>query len=125
MHYNMVNEAMNLKKSITDIKVGMCGTMFCGTDRWPIVVTEAISKKKIRVVMMNDNDYHNNIKTDENGVDCLDPSIVEMNYVVQGTPLGKIYSYRRNMRWIQEGHDMWETGAIHIGKADEYRDPDF
>ena len=40
-------------------------------------------------------------------------------------PTGKIYTYRKNKRWIREGKNMWETGAIHLGKADKFRDPDF
>ena len=40
-------------------------------------------------------------------------------------PFGKIFTYRKNKRWMHEGDDLWGTGAIHLGKADEYRDPDF
>ena len=130
MHYNLVNEAMNGKMSLTNPKVGMCATQFCGSDRWPYVVTEVISKNKIRVDGMNDFHYSSEKIIDENGAEFLYPKM--MGYYTKITedgktmvPTGKIYTYRKNKRWIREGKDMWDTGAIHLGKADEYRDPNF
>lgn len=121
MHYNLVNESMNLKKSETFPKVGMCGTMFCGTDRWPIVVTLVKGKKTIKASMIYDEDFHNNI-VEKDGIDYLEIPEEKMKNYLQ---YSKTYTYRKNYRWMQEGHDMWQTGAIHLGKADEYRDPDF
>jgi hypothetical protein len=39
--------------------------------------------------------------------------------------IGDIYTLRKNGRWIKEGCGLWETGGVHFGKADNYRDPSF
>ncbi len=128
MHYNLVNESMNAKMSSTKPFVGMCGTMFCGSDRWPYVVTEVFTNKKIRMTSMSDEDYNSNRPTNEDGIEFL---YNIGNYVkinddkTKIIPKGKIYTYRKNKRWICQGKNAWETGSIHLGKADLYRDPDF
>lgn len=130
MHYNMVNEVMNAKVSSTTPKVGMCATQFVGTDRWPYVVTEVLGKNKIRVEHMNSFHYTSEKEIDENGIEFLPKKM--MGYYTTITedgktmvPVGEIYTYRKNKRWMPAGKDMWGTASIHLGKADEYRDPDF
>lgn len=131
MHYNLVNEAMSCKKSSTNPTVGMCGTMFCGSDRWPMVVTEVLSKKKIRLAHMSSKDYNlTEKKKDQEGNEYLPDACMreyarvshEDNKIV---PDGKIYTFRKNHRWMEEGSSLWSTGAVHLGEADEYRDPSF
>jgi len=139
VHPNMVNEAMNLK-SIETPQVGMVGTMFCGSDRWPMVCTEVLGKKKVRATMMSDADY--TFVSANNAKFVPDDRLFSNNYFeeIPGReectlsngkvvkPLrarGKIYTLRKNHRWMEAGHDMWMVGGVHFGHADEYRDPDF
>ncbi len=131
IHYNEINEAINCKSSVkNNIVIGMGATMFVGSDRYPMVVTEVISKNKIRVSHMHDDDYERNKRTDENGIDFI-PNEFMYKYVrinnerTNIVPMGDVFSLRKNGRWIKEGHGLWETGAIHLGHADEYRDPSF
>ena len=130
MHYNQVNEFLNGKMNITNPKVGMCATMFCGSDRWPMVVTEVISPTQIRVDDMDRNDYDDEPITDDNGVDWLPnhrmSKYTKVNKDKTGfVSTGNIYTFRKNQRWMKKGEDAWGTGAIMIGKADLYRDPNF
>lgn len=131
MHINVVNEAMGVKKSInTGIKVGMGATMFVGSDEYPMVITEVISNKKIRVAHMHDGDYECNKHITTNGIEFI-PNEHMYKYVrVNDTatnivPIGEIFTLRKNGRWMKEGAGLWETGGIHIGKAEEYMDPSF
>ena len=131
MHYNLVNESMSVKKSSKTPKVGMCATMFCGSDRWPMVITEVISKSTVRAAMMSDTDYRWTKKEhDSDGNEFL-PSDALDNYTktdpvsLDKEPTGRIYSFRKNHRWVEKGNSMWSTGVIHLGEADEYRDPNF
>jgi len=131
IHINEINEVMNCSKSKkNNLYVGVCGTQFVGSDRYAVVITEIISPKCVRVAHMRDADYPHNIKQDSNGNDYLEPSIVK-NYVSLDTdrtsikPIGRLFRLRKNGRWIQEGNDLWSTGAVHFGEADEYRDPSF
>ena len=130
MHYNLVNEAMYGEMSSTNPMVGMCATMFCGTDRWPYVVTEVFTNKKVRVAMMNSDDYKSEKIVNEDGTESLASYLMGKYVRISDdkktlVPIGKIFTYRKNHRWMQEGSDLWGTGAIHLGKADEYRDPNF
>jgi len=104
--------------------------MFVGSDRYPMVVTQVISNKKIRVAHMHDIDYQRNKHVAENGVEfLLDDQMykyVRVNETATNIePIGNIYTLRKNNRWIEEGQGLWETCAIHIGVADEYMDPNF
>jgi len=132
IHYNEVNEVMNCSKSLTEnIVPGMGATMYCGTDRYAMVVVEVLSSKKIKVAYVDD--YFNEFTTNENGVDMLPQSRIDLMKTWKdydpsyGNSHGflHIYTYRKNGRWMPSGKDMWDTCSIHIGKADEYRDPDF
>ena len=118
---SMINEVMGVRRSDnSNLFVGLCGTMFVGSDRYPMVVTEVISKKKIRVSHLYDDDYEHNIQINEDGIDVL-PDEFMSKYVRRGD----VFTLRKNRRWIKEGHGLWETGAVHLGHADEYRDPSF
>ena len=131
MHYNQVNEFMNCKKSVTsDIKPGMGATLYCGTDRYPMVVLAVISPKHIKVAhVLRD---HEDKFIEKGGIDML-PEELLSNYEFMKTadpysnscakPLD--YTYRKNCRWMPQGSDMWGTCSIHIGKADHYLDPCF
>ena len=126
MHYNLVNEYMNCKVSSLEPVVGMAATMFVGSDRYAMVITEVISPKKIRVDHMDNSDY--NTLNENDKMQNLSKKQM-MNYVNVTdktiTPSGDIFSYRKNHRWIKEGQDLWGTGSIHLGHAENYRDPSF
>ncbi len=118
---SMINEVMGVRRSDnSNLFVGLCGTMFVGSDRYPMVVTEVISKKKIRVSHLYDDDYEHNIQINKDGIDFL-PDEFMSKYIRRGD----VFTLRKNRRWIKEGHGLWETGAVHLGHADEYRDPSF
>ena len=132
IHYNQVNEFMNGKIALLkDIKPGMAATMFCGTDRYAMVVTEVISPKTIKVAHLQ-NDFEADLITDENGIMWL-PEILldtyksfvpdENGYCGFYVPI--TYTLRKNMRWMPKGQDMWGTSSVMIGKAENYRDPEF
>ena len=114
----------------SNLYVGLCGTMFVGSDRYPIVITEVISQKEVRVEDMHDIDYSNNMRKDDNDNDYLTNDTMR-NYAKVNpdrtgfVSIGDIYKLRKNGRWIKKGHGLWETGAVHFGCADEYRDPSF
>lgn len=128
MHINLINEAMGVRKSeANNIKVGMAATMHVGSDLYAMVVTEVISSKKIRVADMMDEDY---ATLNENGKNVQMLSKDQMKKYVDVTdtsiiPIGEVYSYRKNKRWVAEGRGLWETGGVHLGHATEYMDPSF
>ena len=130
MHYNMVNEVMSAEMSSTNPVVGMCATMFVGSDRYAMVVTEVINKKKIRVDHMNIEHYNGEKRKDDSGAEFI--PLHKMNAYAEVNdectsivPCGQIYTYRKNKRWMPAGSGLWETCSIHLGKADNYRDPNF
>lgn len=126
----MINEVMNAEMSVTNPKVGMCATMFVGSDRYAMVVTEVLAKNKIRVEHMLDNHYDEGFITDETGAEFV-PVYKMHNYAhVNDTetsivPSGTVYTYRKNKRWMPVGTGLWETCSIHLGSADNYLDPCF
>lgn len=128
IHPNCLNEVMSAKMSSTKPFVGMAATMFVGSDRYAMVVTDIISNKKIRVSHMFNEDYN---RLDENEtLQCINTNDMgkymalteDQTHMV---PMGVVYSLRKNHRWIQEGQGLWSTGSIHLGHADNYRDPCF
>ena len=131
IHYNEVNEAMNCKSSVkNNIKPGMGATMFCGSDRYAMVVTEVISPKKIKVAHVLDS--HEDKFVDENEIDFLPEELLEEykkfvpdEYGYRGFYVPRTYTLRKNGRWMEEGKGLWETCSIHIGVAENYRDPSF
>lgn len=133
MHYNLLNECMNCQMSSTEPKVGMLATMFCGSDRYAMVVTEVINNKKIKIDYLYCSDFYltNNTYTD-NKTKCDFLNDAELIKFVmpnknrtgwEGT--GKIYTYRKNKRWMPFKSECWGTCSIHLGKAENYRDPSF
>ena len=115
------------KSEIKNIKVGMAATMFVGSDSYAMVVTEVISQKKIRLSHMMDEDY-STLNENDNNIQMLSKNQMKKYIYVTDTsiiPIGVVYSYRKNKRWIAEGSGLWETGGIHLGHATEYRDPSF
>ena len=132
IHYNEVNEAMNCTKSVkTIITPGMGATMFVGSDRYAMVVTEVLSPKKIKVACILD-EHEQYIKRNSDGIDILAPEFVEVYKQFAPDEYGychhyvpRTYTLRKNGRWMLQGEDMWGTGSIHIGHAENYRDPSF
>lgn len=126
---SMIGEVMNVNKSDnSDLYVGLCGTQFVGSDRYPCVITEIISPKSVRVAWMTDEDYNSNRPKDENGNEFIYNigDYVKVNRERSKIEVkGKVFKLRKNGRWIEEGHDLWSTGAVHFGEADNYRDPSF
>jgi len=128
---SMVNEVMGVQKSDnSNLYVGLAGTMFVGSDRYAVVITEVISPKEVRVANMIDEDYNSNIMIDGNTMEYIAPhNMIKYARVnAEGTSFiatGDIYKLRKNGRWVEKGHGLWETGAVHFGHADEYRDPSF
>lgn len=129
IHVNQINEVMNCHKSVSEeLYVGLCGTLFCGSDRYPVVITEVLSPKCVRVSHLENFDYENNLMSDDNGNEFIQKmnSYIRINdekTKIEG--VGSIYKLRKNNRWIREGQDLWSTGAVHFGKADYYLDPSF
>ena len=132
IHVNELNEAMNCSKSVKNTIVpGMCGTMYCGSDRYAVVVTEVLSAKRIKVAHLLDK-HEPYIRCNDEGVDILSPEFVEDykqfvpdQYGYCGYHVPRIYTLRKNGRWMPAGKGMWETCSIHIGHAENYRDPNF
>ena len=131
IHVNELNEVMNCDKSEKkNLYVGLCGTMYVGSDRYAVVITEVISPKCVRVSHMIDIDYEGNRIIDENGNEYL-PRIPMGKYCklnekrTKFVSMGDVFKLRKNGRWIREGQSLWSTGAVHFGRADEYRDPSF
>ena len=133
MHYNLVNEYMTAKKSSVKPYVGMTATMFVGSDRYAMVVTEVLGKNKIRVDHMLDEHYNDKVKAslkDSDGNEFLLTNQMQKYTTVNEdctsiVPTGVIYTYRKNKRWMEQGCGMWGTCAIRLGYADNYRDPNF
>jgi len=129
IHVNELNEAINCHKSEkNNLYVGLCGTEYVGSDRYAVVITEIISPKCVRVAGMTSEDYESYRPKDENGNEYLPNVSKYVRVNAERTKIearGDIYKLRKNGRWIREGRDLWSTGAIHFGEADEYRDPSF
>lgn len=132
IHYNEVNELMNCSKSVTEnIVPGMGATMYCGTDRYAMVVVEVVSPKKIKVTYADD--YSDEFVTNNDGIDMLPQSRIDLMKTWRdynpsyGHSRGLLHTYtlRKNGRWMRKGCDMWDTCSIHIGKADNFIDPNF
>ena len=126
-----INEVMSCEISKKDnIEIGMAATMYVGSDRYAMVITEILGPKKVRVDHMNNTDYEEIENYTDGNVQILRGTrmiryakISEDGKHWEGT--GKIYTLRKNGRWMPEGSGLWETCSVHIGKADNYRDPSF
>lgn len=128
---SMINEVMGVQKSDnSNLYVGLCGTMFVGSDQYAMVITEVISPKVVRVDYIDDNDYQNSIMKDENDSDYIPvyrmSGYAKVNEERTGfVSSGIIFKLRKNNRWIRQGDSLWGTGAVHFGKANNYMDPSF
>lgn len=111
------------------IEPGMGATMYVGSDRYAMVVTEVLTPKKIKVAHMTDNDEQNNLIEDENGIQRLSELLMEkyadgsdkLNSYYKGT----VYTLRKNGRWMPAGAGMNETCGVRIGRAETWLDPSF
>lgn len=131
---NEINEAMNCKTSVkNDIVPGMGATMFVGSDRYAMVVTKVLTPKKIMVAHLRDEDI-DKLNTNDNGINILPEYILEFYFSQNsvdelGYPMSYYwsieYTLRKNGRWMPKGEGMWGTCSLHIGKAENYRDPSF
>ena len=131
---NELNEVMNCKSSAkNNIIPGMGATMFVGSDRYAMVVTEVITPKKIKVNHVM-NGHMSEFKTNENGIMILPEDCLEVyaahdvkdkygDYISSYHPIE--YTLRKNGRWMPKGKGLWETCSIRIGHAENYRDPSF
>ena len=132
IHFSEINEVMNCKASVKDsIKVGMGATMFCGSDRYAMVVTEVCSPKKIKVAHLLDK-HEDKLILDENDIHMLPEKYLEEykkfvpdEFGYRGFYVPIVYTLRKNGRWMPAGSGMWETCSVHIGYAENYRDPSF
>ena len=113
---------MGREGMVVEPEVGMAVTYFIGSDRYPYVVTSVINKKKICIAHLDMDDYDNNLVTDENGIQRLKEDRVAV-YIAHA--MDKVYTKRRNGRWVQDGDGQWAPGGIEIGHADHYLDPSF
>ena len=103
-------------------EVGVTVTYFIGSDRYPYVITSVITPKKICIARLDHEDYEKNLYTDENGVQRLNDNRIS-DYIAHA--MDKVYTKRRNGRWVQDGDGQWAPGGIDIGHADHYLDPSF
>ena len=130
MNINMIPEVMNPNMTTNVPDPGTCATMYVGSDRYAMVVTEVISPKKIRIDHLNDYLYKNRVR-ERNGVQFIDKDDMCQYYEVVNQEdgsrkwRGDVYTQRRNGRWIEQGSSMHGTGGIHLGRAENYRDPNF
>ena len=132
IHENEVNEVMNCKASVKNqILPGMGATMFVGSDRYAMVVVEVVSPKSIKVVHIEDADESSFVE--QNDIQMMPENVLEKYKNLKDYTPGcgqsfyvKLpYTLRKNGRWMPKGKGMWETGSIHVGCAENYRDPSF
>lgn len=128
IHYNQLNEVMTCKMSINpdNVQIGMMATMYIGSDRRKMIIAGHPTKNSIIVEFYNEK-IHGEVNTID-GIDFADVSTYntrEAEAQKHGESVGIPYTWRKNNRWMPKGSGMWGTCSIHIGKGDEYRDPDF
>lgn len=127
IHPNMINEAMNCLKSVKECLVpGIGATMYVGSDRYAMIVIEVLTPKKIKVAHLFNN--HEDKLITKNGLQFLpDEYLKEYKKLDNGNDFhsSRIYTLRKNGRWMPQGSGLWDTCSIHIGEAENYRDPSF
>ena len=99
IHVNCLNEVMSCKASVTKPMVGLAATMFVGSDRYAMVVTDVLSDKKIMVTHMYDEDYKT--LNEKDAIQILDSSVMgKYTYLTEDKkhilPIGIVYSLRKN-----------------------------
>lgn len=106
-------------------EVGMAATFLSFSDRNPGTVSEIISSKKIRVEGCN----YEIIKGDKElpygtqpNIEFKPRSIEE----IKQNPQGRIYTQRKNGRWVLEGCSMNSTvSTVMLGTREYYYDFSF
>lgn len=121
IHPNMINEVMNCHRSELIPEVGMTATMYVGSDRYAMVVTKVITPKKIHVNHLFDM-HEDKLIIGPTGIEYLPGELVK-HY--SSHPDYIVYTYRKNGRWMPQGQGCWGTCSIHLGEAENYRDPSF
>ncbi len=101
----------------SEIKVGTPGCHQIGSDRYPIIVTEVISPRKIVVMQIrfeadtaNGHKYFGGQNWKFYPEDRFDP---------------KTLTLRRNGRFVEEGQPMKYGGGYGFGEFSAYQDPSF
>lgn len=122
MKASLIGEYMGRKGECVEPEVGMAATYFIGSDRYPMVVTAVINKRKICIAHMDKSDYENFLVTDENNIQRIAASRID-DYIAHANDT--VYTKRKNGRWVPEGESLWAPGGIEIGTADYYLDPCF
>ena len=144
--YYLVNEAMNVHANEKTPEVGMLGTLYVGSDRYPYVVLKTYSPKRIVAIDINEDAP----RVERGGVEYYDGDVrtiarqslpsferyflstssLEEALEAFSRELGRFlkehtYTLRKNGRWVVEGEGLWESSGLHLGKADYYLDPSF
>lgn len=114
---------MREKNALVEPKVGLMGTMFVGSDEYPVVIVDVISKKKVNVVIMYENDYDQDVTIDSCGNDIYKYDTNDLKVDLGNRML--TYTLRKNNRWVREHDGLWSCGAVVFGKANKYIDPNF
>jgi len=136
IHPNEINEVMNAKRSVKNPVIGMLATMFVGSDRYAVVVTEVMNDKHIRVkTIYDDSVLENHTAHMKTGYTDNDYDYLPLEYLANSLYVtvennkwcgtGKEYTLRKNGRWLPVGSGLWDTCSIHLGTAENYRDPSF
>ena len=120
------NELKNINVNVDydKVKSGMCGTMHVGSDSYAMVVVKRLTPKSILVSYLADEDLART-EFDENNVEVLPDKYLDNYKNIQGYYLPTKFKFRKNGRWIREGFSLHGTGGLHIGRAENYRDPSF
>ena len=136
----MVNEFMSCQCSTTPV-AGMMGTMFVGSDRYKVVCVKVLSPKRVLTAWLGDfpvktvdgldyydgdvNTLYSRITQVPGWANAEHMTEEDIKELIQHEIDDNTYTLRQNGRWIKKGSPAHSTGAIHWGKADEYRDPSF
>ena len=120
------NELKNMHVNVDydKVKPGMCGTMHVGSDSYAMVVVNRLTPKSILVSHLKDEDLERT-EFDENDVEVLPDKYLVYYKATIGYHAPKKFKFRKNGRWIEEGSSLHGTGGLHIGRAENYRDPSF
>jgi len=89
-----------------------------------MVVVKRLTPKSILVSYLADEDLART-EFDENNVEVLPDKYLDNYKNIQGYYLPTKFKFRKNGRWIREGFSLHGTGGLHIGRAENYRDPSF
>lgn len=95
--------------------VGMPATIAVGSDRYPATVVEVKTPRKIVIQEDDSMDRANNLYTED------------QKYTYFENPLGnkKVYSFRKNGYWVEEGSASHNGRVLFLGTRSKYRDPSY